>query len=306
MFFLFSNPHMRVMLTGIFFASLSACLGGATFVFTRIVISQTDPATLSFLRYGLIGFILFAFSAKTVLSISMPKRDVIGILIIGLGMFAIFPFFMAFGLSYTTAARGGLLYATMPLATIIIATLFKIERPTLAKILAVILAIFGVVTAIGTKVSPDNLSLLKGDALVMVGVLGAAVFTVFSGKYMAKYGNLPVMVFSAISGVSSTFVLSLFIGAPLDGSLSLDGSGWFAIFMLVVPGGALMMYAWGRALMIISPTQAAISLGFNPLTAMLLGALLIGEEITLQFVAGFLMVVSAVVLSNISLKGRQG
>jgi drug/metabolite transporter (DMT)-like permease len=92
----------------------------------------------------------------------------------------------------------------------------------------------------------------------------------------------------------------------LDGSLSLDGSGWFAIFMLVVPGGALMMYAWGRALMIISPTQAAISLGFNPLTAMLLGALLIGEEITLQFIAGFLMVVSAVVLSNISLKGRQG
>ena len=140
----------------------------------------------------------------------------------------------------------------------------------------------------------------------MVGVLGAAVFTVFSGKYMAKHGNLPVMVFSAFSGVSTTFVLSLFIGAPLDGSLSLDGSGWFAIFMLAVPGGALMMYAWGRALMIISPTQAAISLGFNPLTAMLLGAFLLGEEITLQFMAGFLMVVSAVVLSNISLKGRQG
>ena len=94
------------MLTGIFFASLSACLGGTTFVFTRIVIPQTDPATLSFLRYGLIGLILFAFSAKTVLSISMPKRDAIGIVTIGLGMFAIFPFFTAFGLSYTTAARG--------------------------------------------------------------------------------------------------------------------------------------------------------------------------------------------------------
>ena len=50
----------------------------------------------------------------------------------------------------------------------------------------------------------------------------------------------------------------------------------------------------------------AILLGFNPLTAMLLGALLIGEEITLEFIVGFLMVVSAVVLSNASLKGRQG
>ena len=293
------------MLTGIFFASLSACLGGTTFVFTRMVLPQTDPSTLSFLRYGLIGLILFAFSAKKILRISMIKRDLTGIIIIGLGMFAVFPFFMAFGLSYTTAARGGLLYATMPLATMVIASLFKIERLTLAKISSVILAMAGVFTAIGTKVSPDNLDLLKGDALVMMGVLGAAIFTVFSGKYMVKYGNLPVMVFSAISGVSATFVLSLFIGAPLDGSLTFDGFGWFAIFMLAVPGGALMMYSWGRALMIITPTQAAISLGFNPLTAMLLGALLIGEEITVQFIAGFLMVVSAVVLSNLSLKGAK-
>ena len=302
---MFSKPSVRVMLTGIFFASLSACLGGTTFVFTRMVLPQTDPATLSFLRYGLIGLILFAFSAKKVLRISMIKRDLTGIIIIGLGMFAVFPFFMAFGLSYTTAARGGLLYATMPLATMVIASLFKIERLTWAKISSVILAMAGVVTAIGTKVSPDNLDLLKGDALVMMGVLGAAIFTVFSGKYMVKYGNLPVMVFSAISGVSATFVLSLFIGAPLDGSLTFDGFGWFAIFMLAVPGGALMMYSWGRALMIITPTQAAISLGFNPLTAMLLGALLIGEEITVQFIAGFIMVVSAVVLSNLSLKGAK-
>ena len=293
------------MLTGIFFASLSACLGGTTFVFTRMVLPQTDPATLSFLRYGLIGLILFAFSAKKVLRISMRKRDLTVIIIIGFGMFAVFPFFMAFGLSYTTAARGGLLYATMPLATMVIASLFKIEQLTSAKVSAVILAMVGVVTAIGTKVSPDNLDMLKGDALVMIAVLGAAIFTVFSGKYMVKYGNLPVMVFSAISGVLTTFVLSLFIGAPLDGSLIFDGFGWFAIFMLAVPGGALMMYSWGRALMIITPTQAAISLGFNPLTAMLLGALLIGEEITVQFSAGFLMVVSAVVLSNLSMKGAK-
>jgi drug/metabolite transporter (DMT)-like permease len=295
---------MRVMLTGIFFASLSACLGGITFVFTRIVIPQTDPATLSFLRYGLIGLILFAFSAKAVLKISMPKQDFIGVTIIGLGMFAVFPFFMAFGLSYTTASRGGLLYATMPLATITIASLCKIEQFTLPKLLSVILAIVGVIVAIGANLFPGNLDMLKGDALVMVGVLGAAVFTVFSGKYMAIYGNLPVMVFSAISGVSATFILSLTIGAPLNGSLSFDVYGWFAIFMLAVPGGALMMYSWGRALMIISPTQAAILLGFNPLTAMLLGALLIGEEITLEFIVGFLMVVSAVVLSNASIKSK--
>ena len=70
--------------------------------------------------------------------------------------------------------------------------------------------------------------------------------------------------------------------------------------MLAVPGGALMMYSWGRALLIITPTQAAILLGFNPLTAMFLGFLLIEEEVTVRFLAGFILVVSAVVFSNIS------
>ena len=61
-----------------------------------------------------------------------------------------------------------------------------------------------------------------------------------------------------------------------------------------------MMHSWGRALLIITPTQAAIASGFSPVTAMFLGFLLIAEEITIRFLARFIMVVSAVVLSNIS------
>lgn len=53
----------------------------------------------------------------------------------------------------------------------------------------------GIAVAMSTKLTPDYLTLLKGDLMVMVGVLGAAVFTVFSVKYLEKYGNLPVMVF---------------------------------------------------------------------------------------------------------------
>ena len=146
--------------------------------------------------------------------------------------------------------------------------------------------------------------ILKGDFLVMLGVISASFFTVFSGRYMGKYGNLPVLVMSMISGVSLIFIISLFIGAPFSGSLDLNMSGWFAIFMLVIPGGALMMYAWGRALMIITPTQAAISLGFNPLTAMILGIWLLGEPITIRFVIGFILVSSAVILANLRWKTK--
>ena len=69
----------------------------------------------------------------------------------------------------------------------------------------------------------------------------------------------------------------------LEGSLTLDGHGWLATFMLLVPGWELM-----------------ISLRFNLLTSMVLGALLLGEETTVRFVNRFLIVVGAVVLASLS------
>jgi len=54
----------------------------------------------------------------------------------------------------------------------------------------------------------------------------------------------------------------------------------------------------------ISPTQAAICSGFNPLTAILAGAILLGEEITSLFLIGFLCVISAVIFLQIANKNE--
>ena len=53
---------LRNLLLGSFYASFSAALGGSTFVFTRFIINDIDPFTLSFLRYGLTGLFLFLVS----------------------------------------------------------------------------------------------------------------------------------------------------------------------------------------------------------------------------------------------------
>ena len=63
-------------------------------MFTRMIMPQTDVATLSFLRYDIVGIILFFFCARNLLSISPLRNDLIGIMFIGLGMFAILPFFI--------------------------------------------------------------------------------------------------------------------------------------------------------------------------------------------------------------------
>ena len=108
------------LILGSFFASFSGALGGSTFVFTRLIIDVLDPSSLSFLSYGLTGLILFLLSISVFLKTKFLREDKIPLTIFGLAMITIFLNYMAAGLDHTTAAKAGLLHATMPLCTILI------------------------------------------------------------------------------------------------------------------------------------------------------------------------------------------
>ena len=289
---------LKTLLLGSFFASLSAMLGGSTFVFTRYVVDSIDPYTLSFLRYGLTGLILFLLSISVYLNKKFAKADLIPMCFLGLAMITLFPNFMALGLEHTTAARAGLLYATMPLCTIIIAYFFNIEKITLNKSLAVLLAILGVSFCMSERVDNNFQDTLKGDFLMMIGVLSASCFTVFSGKYLKKYGNIPVMIFVILIGTILNLIISMIFGNSIISLLEINKFEAAALLMLIIPGGVVMMYCWGKALQLISPTQAAISLGFNPLSAILLGSIILNEEITFKLGIGFISILTAIILAN--------
>ena len=292
------NSNIKTLLLGSFFASLSATLGGSTFVFTRYVVDSIDPFTLSFVRYGLTGLILFLLSISVFIKKKFDKNDFIPMCFLGLSMITLFPNFMALGLEHTTAARAGLLYATMPLCTIIIAYLFKIEKITLNKSLAVLIAITGVTFCMSEKVDSNFSQTLKGDFLMMTGVFAASCFTVFSGKYLKKYGNIPVMIYVIFIGTLINFSLSLSFGSIYESLYQINEFELVALAMLIIPGGVIMMYCWGKALQMITPTQAAISLGFNPLSAILLGAIILNEQITFRLFVGFLSIIIAIILVN--------
>ena len=63
-----------------------------------------------------------------------------------------------------------------------------------------------------------------------------------------------------------------------------------------------MMYCWEKALQSIFPTQVAVSLGFNPLSAILLGCFILNVEITLKLIVGFLSMIFAITLANWRIK----
>ena len=290
---------------GLFFASLASALGGIGFSVTRLALPETDPFTLSFLRWFFMLLGLALFSLNTLMRVRFARKDLAKVCILGFAYFSGFPICLTFGLEFTTSGRAGILFASMPIWTIIIATTFKIESLSITKFIAIFLAFGGVVLSLSSNLTDNTTQKLFGDMIITIGVISASFFTVFAKGLIRQYGNQPVMIYSLIFGVLFMFVIANLFGSPFSGSINFSLSGWFYVFILGIPSGALMIYFWGLALKMISPTQASICSGFNPLTAFLAGALFLGESITPLFVIGFLFVVSAVVLLQMTNKKNE-
>ena len=295
---MFSN----LVLLGIMFASLSAILGGGGLVFTRLALPQTDAFTLSFLRWFILAVILFIIYWGQLNFSKIGKLDRFRISLLGLIYFAGFPILLTLGLTFTTAGRAGLVFATMPIWTLIISSIFKIESITKIKSFAIFVAILGVSIALGNNFNETNILLFTGDAIVMLGVICSSIFAALSSNYIEKYGNINVLLFALISGVSAVFVFALLLGTPFNGSLDLNPLGWFYVSVLGIPCGAVMIFCWGKALQHASPTQATLCMGFHPLTAMLLGSLMLEEQITLSLFIGFFLVFIAILFIQIKSK----
>lgn len=283
---------------GVFLASTSTMLGGVTVVLTRMIISQSDSLTFAAVRYGLAAIFLLAVLLITARIPRISRRDLIWLLVFGVVMFSGFPYFMTRALEDTTAARGALMFATLPLVTILMGTLFGAERLTPRKITGIAIAIAGSTIVLGQNTGNAAPDAFRGDIFMFLAILCAAAFNVFSPRYLARYGNLPVMVITMIVGVSVLFGLAMIFGRPFSGSLNFDLTGWFVMFLLAIPGAALMTFLWGRALQMITPTQATVTVGLNPVTALLLGGWILSEPVTLRIAFGLALLITAIIVTT--------
>ncbi len=273
-----------------------------TVVLTRMIVAESDPFSLAFLRYG-IG--VLALLAVLVMAGPLPRvkrADFGAFIILGLLMFTCFPYFMTRALEDTTAAHGGLLFATMPLMTMIIGAVFRIEAMTRLKALGVALSLVGTAIALGEGVGDIAPNALRGDIYMLLGLFSATLFNVFSRPYLIRYGSLPVMVVSGIIGVFGLFGLALLFGQPFSGSLAFDLHGWFIVLMLGLPGAAVMLGFWALALKMTTPTRATITVGMNPLVAIGLGAVLLAEPFTSRILIGFALAIAAIIIANYKVK----
>ena len=266
-------------------------LWGGSFFFVEVIISELPPLTVVFLRVVLAAIALWLFALVIGLRPPMTIGAWTAFLIMGL-LNNVIPFtLIVWGQTHIASGLASILNATTPLFTVIVAGFLLVdERTTSMKLIGVIIGFIGVILMIG----PSALSGLETDVLAQIAVLGAAVSYAFAGVFgrRIKAMGIDPVVTAAGQVTASSLVLApaaIYIDRPF--SLEIPGIEVItSIIGLAILSTAVAYILYFRILASAGATNLLLVTFLIPISAILLGSLVLGESLELIHYLGMALI----------------
>ena len=246
--------------------------------------------------------------AATALYLLFFKRELFKIKIkdlwcfFGTGIASLFLFSICYfnSLNYVTISTATVLVYTSPIYVMILSMLFFKERLTRVKIIAILLAMVGIVLLCGTDLGGKPIGII----LALASGFFFSLYTIFSRFAQIRgYNSLTIVLY--------TFLFSTVASAPfanwrIISRVATDFS-WELLLLVIAMGivtGFLPYVCNTRALELIEASRVPIIATFEPVAASVLGFILFNEKITALSAVGMLLVLLAVLVLNVKFKSR--
>ena len=281
---------------------LLSVLWGGAFFFVAIANPYVPPFTLVLARVGLGAAVLIPL--VWAVGHRLPRTALEWWpFLVQAGISSVIPFsLIVYGQHHIASGLAGVLNATTPLFTLIVARLFAGDALTPNKTAGVLLGIAGVAVLMG----PDALTANSASLLGMLCVLGAALSYGFSALWMRRLRHIPPIV-SAASQLSCAALMLLPMAAVADSFWLLPlppAPALLAILGLAVFSTALAFIVFFRISASAGPSNVMLVTLLIPVTATALGVLVLGEALTVYQVAGALIIASGLVVIDGRLLAR--
>jgi drug/metabolite transporter (DMT)-like permease len=289
---------------GAFFLILTGLLLGTTGIWTKLIGANVSPFLLTIFRTMLAAILIFvmvvlARNMKTMETLKIRKKDMLIFLITGFFGVAIGMGFYVKSFSFVPVANSVTLVFVYPVMTAILSWIFLKERITRLELAALVLVIMGVWSIYGSEINIASDAF--GNALAIIAGLGYSVFIV-SMRYFEekgyKYWSVtfwPLM----LGGV----ILALFL--PFE-PFAFSPSGFAPLYIagiVLVTFFGYIFYAEG--LKTIRAHDAVIITALTePLAAMALAFVILGESIPQYVLVGAALIIAANVLVGIEFKKK--
>lgn len=282
-------------------ALFAVVIWGATFVATKIALTEVSPATIVWIRFG-IGVIILGVTVLARRQFALPDpSDLAMLALLGFIGVTFHQWLQATGLQTTRATNTAWIVATIPVFTALLGWLFLKEKMGWLRVGGIAIAALGVLLIVSDG-NPASLFTggfgAKGNLLILISALNWAVYTILSRRELARHPAARMMFYVMLFGWLFTCVWIFSIGPGLSEIPALTSKGWMSILMLGIFGSGLAYIAWYDALREIPASQLGVFINIEPLVTTLLAAIMINEPITPITLIGGAIIILGVWLVN--------
>ncbi|HSI39328.1 MAG TPA: DMT family transporter [Xanthobacteraceae bacterium] len=265
---------------------LLSVLWGGSFFFAKVAVSELPPLVLVLVRVALAAVLLLGVLAVSGGLKRVPMRLLGAFLVMGL-LNNVIPFSLIFW-AQTSIPSGlaSILNATTPLFTVLVAHAFtRDEKLSVGRLIGVLAGFAGVAVMIG----PGLLEDLGTHLPAQLACLGAALSYGLSSVYGRRFRGLPPMLTAASQLAASTVLLAPVV-AVLHPPATLAWPSMPVVAAVVALAAASTAFAYILFFRILGrngATNISLVTLLVPVSAILLGAVVLGEALEAREFAGF-------------------
>lgn len=267
-------------------------LWGGSFFFVGVAVRELPPMTIVLARVALAALMLLPF--VRLLGGGLPTRPIDWLPFAGMGFFNnVIPFSLfATAMTYIPSGMASVLNATTPLFTVLVMAGFGEERLIARRVVGVVIGLIGVV--ILRQPGPTT----SHQAVGIILCLGAALSYGCAGLWARRMLSGVPPITSAAGQLVCSSVMMAVVASVVDRPWNLAAPSlgtWLALVGLAALATALAYIVFFRILARSGATNVMLVTLLIPVTAILLGWLVLGERFGPREIAGALVIGSALI-----------
>jgi drug/metabolite transporter (DMT)-like permease len=271
---------------------------GSTYLANKVVIQEIPPFASATIRFTLASFLIFIFAWIIKLPFDLSLKKVLnagwaGIFFLTLGNGGV-----VWALQYVDSGFTALLVSAQPLVLIIMMYFADRKPISMRTLFGIVLGIFGIYL-----LTSDTAVVVSTDYLIGVGIIFCCLLFWGYGSLFTKKADLPQNIF--VNSAVQMLIGGLLM-APISVILGEDWSkisnagliSWMSLLYLVLFGSIAAYSSFNYLLRYVSPEKVATNTYVNPVVAMILGYLILGESITARSIFAAIILLTGVFVIN--------
>lgn len=289
------RKRRRIKHNGVFYASISSASFGFSPLFSLGLLSAglSSFDVLSY-RWFIAGLVLMIYAACKKKSLRLNSFEEAWKIILISALRSITAITLLIGFANISSGIASTINFMYPVIVSVCMMVFFGEKRSLMDIMAILVSIFGVyLLASGDSIIVEGGNTRLGLICSLISAFSFAAYYIVMKQVKADKIEVVkfttwVMMLSAVYFIACAFIF--------DGKLTIvtDGRSWLNILGLGLWATMVSNITGVKAVRRIGPTQTSILGALQPVTAVILGVLFLGEHLYLRSCVGILLILISV------------